>query len=194
MIPSSLRLPIRTDARRLREDLAQIVESDHLPHFNRGCYRGEWTVVPLRSIGGQSDQIYPDPTRIADYTDTPLLARCPYVREVLDSLEFPLQAVRFLRLRPGSEIKTHRDLRLGFKDGEIRLHFPITTNPDVDFIVDGQRWVMGEGECWYHDFTLPHSVINRGPTDRVHLVVDGAVNDWVSQLLHQAAPREAFID
>ena len=151
-------------------------------------------MVPLRSIGGQSDQIYPDPTRIADYTDTPLLARCPYVREVLDSLEFPLQAVRFLRLRPGSEIKTHRDLRLGFKDGEIRLHFPITTNPDVDFIVDGQRWVMGEGECWYHDFTLPHSVINRGPTDRVHLVVDGAVNDWVSQLLHQAAPREAFID
>jgi hypothetical protein len=49
-------------------------------------------------------------------------------------------------------------------------------------MLGGQRVVMNEGECWYNDFNLPHSVANHGTTDRVHLVIDCVLNDWLRAL------------
>ena len=84
---------------------------------------------------------------------------------------------------PGSIIKEHKDFKLGFEDGEIRLHIPILTNPSVEFILDGARVLMNEGECWYLNLNLPHRVANRGTSDRIHLVVDCVLNDWLRELL-----------
>lgn len=188
MLPSSIRLSLRFDPARLQSDLDGIVASEYVPHFNTAYYQGDWSAVPLRSIGGRTDQIYPDPTKKQDFADTPLLARCPYIREVLATIACPQQSVRFLRLKAGSVIKEHRDYELGFEDGEVRLHVPVRTNPDVIFKVAGQRVVMAEGECWYSNFSLPHSVENRGATDRIHLVIDCVVNDWLrDRLLSDAA-------
>jgi len=36
----------------------------------------------------------------------------------------------------------------------------------------------------------PHSVANRGAADRVHLVIDAAVNDWVGALFARAAASD----
>ncbi len=179
------------DASRLQADLDRIVSDDFVPHFNTAYYTGDWSVVPLRSIGGQTRQIYPDPTAKTSWADTPLLERCPYVREVLAYFRCPMQSVRFMRLKAGSVIREHRDLALSFNDGEVRLHIPVRTNPDLDFRFAGQRVVMAEGECWYHDFTEPHSVANRGTTDRIHLVIDCVVNDWLRDLLVAEAERAA---
>ena len=115
------------------------------------------------------------------WADTPFLEQCPYVRELIASFPCPLQAVRFLRLGPGGSIREHTDYNLSLDDGEIRLHIPVRTNPDVAFIVGGQRVVMGEGECWYHNFNLPHSVENRGAVERVHLTLDCAVDAWLRE-------------
>jgi hypothetical protein len=41
---------------------------------------------------------------------------------------------------------------------------------------------LKEGECWYMNFNLPHSIHNKSNSDRVHLVIDAVVNDWVQQL------------
>lgn len=185
-IPISFRLPVSFDVARLQADLAGVVAQDFIPHFNTRYYEGDWSVVPLRSIGGRADQIYPDPTR-NDYTDTPLLARCPYVAEVVDYFRCPKLAVRFLRVRPRSVVKEHRDYMLSFDDGEVRLHIPITTNPEVRFMVAGRRVVMAPGECWYNDFTELHSVHNDGDGDRVHLTIDCVVNDWLRAELLAAA-------
>ena len=38
---------------------------------------------------------------------------------------------------------------------------------------------MSEGEAWYLNFNLPHSVENNGERARVHLVIDCLVNDWM---------------
>lgn len=92
-----------------------------------------------------------------------------------------------LRLGPGSTIREHKDYNLSLDDGEIRLHIPVRTNHDVDFIVGGQRVVMTEGECWYHNFNLPHSVANRGATARVHLALDCVVDDWLRDVVVSAA-------
>ena len=186
-IPSSFKLPMAFDVARLQAELAGIVGTEFIPHFNTRYYEGDWSVVPLRSIGGRADQIYPDPTR-TDYTDTPLLARCPYIADVVNSFPCPKLAVRFLRVRPRSVVKEHRDYQLRLEDGEVRLHIPITTNPEVRFVVAGRRIIMNPGECWYNDFTELHSVHNDGDGDRVHLTIDCVVNDWLrAELLAAAA-------
>ncbi len=187
--PSSVRLPLAFDAGRLQADLDGVLSAEFIPHFNQRYYEGDWSAVPLRSVAGRADQIYPDPMATQNYADTPLLERCPYVREVLAALQVELQAVRFLRLKAGSIVKEHRDYNLSLEDGEVRLHIPVRTNPDLEFVLDGKRVVMNPGEVWYHNFNTPHSVNNKGATDRVHLVIDCCVSDWLRQLITRAAAR-----
>ena len=183
---ASLKLPLQFQAARLQEDLNRIVAREFVPHFNTAYYEGDWSVVPFRSVGGRADQIYPDPTAKNAFADTPLLARCPYIQRVLATFPCEQQAVRFLRLKAGSSIREHRDYQLGYEDGEVRLHIPVVTNPDVEFVVDGVRIDMKTGECWYHDFNLPHRVANRGTADRIHLVIDCVLNEWLRDLLRSA--------
>jgi len=150
-----------------------------VPHFNTRYYEGDWSAAALRSVGGRGRQIYPDPAAREPFADTPLVARCPHVGALLRRFACPLQSVRFLRLAAGSAIREHRDLNLGYEDGEIRLHIPVRTNAQVEFYLNGRRLALNEGECWYLNFNLPHRVVNGGATDRVHLVLDCVVNDWL---------------
>ena len=183
MPPSSARLPWRFDAAGLQADVAALSPDDWVPHFNRSYYEGDWSGAALRSVGGEAGRLYPDPTLAGAYADTPLLDRCPHAAAVVRTFACPLLAVRFLRLGPGGRIKEHADLNLGFEDGEVRIHVPVATDPDVAFYLDGRRIDMGAGEAWYLDLNLRHSVINRGPTERVHLVIDCVVDDWLRAVL-----------
>lgn len=176
---SQHRLPLTFDVPRLQADLARIGPEEWVPHFNTGYYQGDWSGVSLRSVGGRPSQLYPDPTAAGAFADTELLARCPYVRQVLASLACPLDSARFLKLGPGASIREHRDFNLGFADGEVRLHIPVTTNPEVDFLFQGERIEMQPGETWFLDFNQKHAVVNRGATPRVHLVVDCHLNEWL---------------
>ena len=187
IMPDAVKLPLRYDITRLQSDLARMVADEFVPHFNQAYYQGDWSAVPLRSVGGRTGHIYPDPTAKNAFADTPLLARCTYIPEVLATLHCPLQAVRFLRLKAGSIIKEHRDHELGFEDGEVRLHIPVITNPEVEFVLNQVRVVMNEGECWYLNVNQPHRVANRGAIDRIHLVIDCVVNDWLRDVLLTAA-------
>jgi hypothetical protein len=176
MTPSSpppfLRLPIAIDIEGLRSDLARCLEHEWPAHFNTRDYEGGWSALSLRSASGSETDItaHPDPAR--RYLDTPLLATCPHVAAILGRLPCRTEGVRLLRQAPGGEIKPHRDAGLAYHDGVFRLHVPIVTNPDVEFVVAGQRVPMEPGECWFADFSQAHSVVNRGGTERVHLVID----------------------
>jgi hypothetical protein len=187
---SSLKLPLKFDATLLQADLNQVLATEFVPHFNTRYYEGDWSVVPFRSVGGRANHIYPDPTAKNAFADTPLLARCPHVRDVLAAFHCPQQSARFLRLKAGSSIKEHRDHKLSFEDGEIRVHIPVATNPGVEFVLNAVNVRMLEGECWYHNFNLPHRIANRGTTDRVHLVIDCVVNDWLREMLLSAAAAD----
>ncbi|MCH5684099.1 aspartyl/asparaginyl beta-hydroxylase domain-containing protein [Niabella sp. W65] len=92
----------------------------------------------------------------------------------------------FLNLKAGACIKPHRDRELAFEMGEARLHFPIITNPDVAFFVEDHQLNMQAGECWYINANLTHHVSNNGKTDRVHLVIDCLVNEWLRELFSRA--------
>ena len=178
MIPS-FKLPFTFDPIKLKADLIALASATWIAHFNTSNYSGNWDGIALRSPGGTVESIYPDPASTKEYQDTILMQACPTVREVIGSLGCEVLSARFLRMKPGTAIKTHRDHTLSFEDGEVRLHVPVITNKAVEFISDGIVLEMNEGDCWYVNAGLPHSVANRGTTDRVHLVLDCAVNDWL---------------
>ena len=75
------------------------------------------------------------------------------------------------RLPAGSKIARHVDGRPLLHLGR-RHHIPITTNDDVQFIIEDEIINMKVGECWEIDNTRFHEVKNNGTTDRIHLMVD----------------------
>lgn len=176
-------LPFQLDINRLRTDLSACESLHWAQHFNKNDYAGDWTGISLRSPSGMTNDIT---AAAREYQDTPLLAQCPYFREILDSLRFEKETVRLLALAPGSTIKEHRDQGLSYEQGCFRLHIPIMTDDGVDFIVDNTRLQMDAGQCWYANFDLPHSVRHTGATRRIHLVIDGLRNEWTDQLFGKA--------
>lgn len=187
-IPDRVRLPLTFDSERLRADL-DAVDRDWIDHLVKQNYEGNWSVLPLRHTAGATHpvmMIYSDPTA-TEFVDGPLLAATPYFREVLAAFECPLTVVRLMRLTPGSVIKPHYDHDLAAEHGVARIHIPITTNPDVEFLLNGTPVKMAPGEAWYLRLMDTHSVANRGATDRVHLVIDALVDDWLSGALARGA-------
>lgn len=169
----------------LRQEIL-LLPNSWAPHFNTYHYEGEWTVLPLRSPGGHQESIIPDLMREDTYADTPLMQFCPTVRALLDTFQCPIQSVRLLNLKKGAVIKEHRDHDLAFEHGEARLHIPVFTNDQVEFYIQQERIPMEVGDCWYINANLPHRVSNQGPSDRIHLVIDCGVNDWLRQLFDRA--------
>jgi len=180
---SSFKLPFKFDPEALRSDLDQIAADEWITHFNQNYFEGAWTGVALRAKDGNARQLSSHTIAELSFADTPLLERCPNVRKTLSTFQCTLQSVRFLKLAPGSQIREHRDYDLGFEGGQLRLHIPVVTNPDVQFFLDAHRVDLRPGECWYLDLSLPHWVENRGNTDRIHLVIDCELNEWLRGLL-----------
>lgn len=173
-------LPFTFDGEKMQEEVGRFTEEDWIPHFNKGYYSGDWSAIPLRSIEGNARSIFPDPTGTKSYADTIHMQNNNYLREVVNSFKCDKIDVRLLRLKAGSVIKEHRDFGLAFEDGEVRLHVPITTNPNLEFYLNQQRVVMNVGECWFLNFNYHHRVSNLGDTDRIHLVIDCKVNEWLA--------------
>jgi quercetin dioxygenase-like cupin family protein len=180
---SALRLPFTFDAAHLKADLEKIGSVEWTPHFNPQYYEGAWSGAALRSVNGLTTQLFADPSKKKLYADTPILERCRYIREVLRAFKCSLETVRLLKLEPGSRIHEHRDFDLGERWGVVRVHIPVLTHPEIEFILDGERVVMNEGESWYLDLSLPHRVENNGATARIHLVIDCVANEWIRSLI-----------
>lgn len=181
-----LRLAEPFDSRRMQWELARLEEHSWLQHYNKSHYDGKWSILPLRSIGGNPANIVSIHSSSGDqlhsYQDTPLLFACPYFQTVLNFFKCEKTSVRLMKLHKGGLIKEHRDHEMSFEDGEARFHIPVLTDPGVKFNLDDERIIMEEGECWYLNLSLRHSVVNESGIDRVHLVIDCKVNDWMRKL------------
>ncbi|HKA21360.1 MAG TPA: aspartyl/asparaginyl beta-hydroxylase domain-containing protein [Blastocatellia bacterium] len=186
---SCLRLPFSFDPEGLENDLKQIRPEEWVKHFNDRYFEGDWSGVALRAVDGASTSLYSDPEKDQRLNDTPVLSRCPALSGVLSSFDCQVKSARLLKLGAGARIIEHRDYNLSFDDGDVRLHIPITTSSLVAFYVNGERIVMKPGECWYINANLPHKVNNSGEVDRVHVVVDCKVNEWLRSVFESARPK-----
>jgi hypothetical protein len=192
-LPDRVRLPFEFDPLLLVRDLQSLVGVDWIRHFVPQNYEGEWSVIPLRGKAGARHpvtMIYSDPTATT-FENTPMLKGCAYFREVLEAFACPLRSVRLMRLGPGSTIKEHTDLDLSAEGETARIHVPITTNPGVEFYLNGSRVVLEAGTAWYLRLSDPHRVHNKSESDRVHMVIDATVNDWLRDLIELVARQRA---
>lgn len=188
----SIKFPLVFDIKKLQSDLNKIMSKNWVAHYNTNDYSGKWNSIALMSQNGKSDAIYAMPNNDEKLVATEVLDSCTYFKEILDGFLFEKTAVRLLKLEVGAEIKPHTDNCLGYEDGCFRLHIPIITNSEVEFILDGNRLVMNEGECWYIDANFTHSVANRGQQDRIHFVIDGIRNEWSDAMFYKEAAQDQF--
>lgn len=188
-----LQLAQSFDVKRMQWELARLEEHSWLQHYNKSHYDGKWGILPLRSIGGNPANIVSihasSVNQLPTYQDTPLLFACPYFQTVINFFECEKTSVRLMKLYRGGLIKEHRDHELSFEEGEARFHIPVITDPGVRFYLDDELISMKEGECWYMNLSLKHRVVNESTIDRVHLVVDCKVNDWMKELFNKGIVR-----
>ncbi|MGH7237892.1 MAG: aspartyl/asparaginyl beta-hydroxylase domain-containing protein [Candidatus Saccharimonadales bacterium] len=180
------KLSLPFDAKAVQNELLSVNE-EWQAHFNIAHYQGAWTVLALRSPSGDHKNIIPELQVHSEYRDTAYMEYFPAVKKLVSAINCPVMAVRFLNLQAGAFIKQHRDNELAFEKGEARLHFPIITNPGVEFYIEDDRILLNEGECWYINANLPHRVCNQGLIDRIHLVIDCKVNNWLKDVITSSA-------
>jgi len=159
------------------------------PHLNTAHYQGDWNILPLRTPGGSIDKPFPELMGGDSFANTPIMTMLPEIAVTLNNLACEKLSARLLNLKAGAIIKEHKDADLAFEKGEARLHIPIFTNNRVEFYVEDERVTMKEGECWYMNANLPHRVANYGETDRIHLVIDCVVNNWLKTVFEQAEQK-----
>jgi len=173
------RLPLHFDPVPLRGEVADIER--HVVWENHwSSDDGAWTVVPLLSAPRGSDDAPAEPTAA--------LERAPGIRKVLGAFRTEILHARLSKLAAGKSIPRHRDFayvrerRWSFERGFVRLHAPIVTDEHVTWRLQDRPVDLRPGEIWYLNVCLPHSVENRSRNDRVHLVIEIVVNDWVRSL------------
>lgn len=177
-----LQLPFQFNKQKLLEDLNKIIDSDWISHHYTHNYLGEWNSIALYAEFGDASNISADKMSSIKIEQTQAIKNCNYFQKVINEFKCPLLSVRLLRLTKGSVIKPHKDYQLGYENNNFRLHIPIVTNNQIEFILGGDRLKMLPGECWYTNVNFTHSVANKSTQDRVHLVIDGERNNWSDEL------------
>jgi hypothetical protein len=140
--------------------------------------------LPLFAVSGVMEKMI---TKEGEFRPTPALLETQSFKQVIDFFRCPLKRVRFLLLKAGASIHEHADEAFYGDQETINIHIPFLTNPTVQFVVGGGQFHMQPGECWCIDTLQPHSVSNRGSTDRIHLMIHCMVNPFITELLAYAS-------
>jgi uncharacterized protein (TIGR03032 family) len=182
-----VKLPLRFDAGRLAAEIAQVPESDWQPHPQG--HAGN-SALPLIAAGGEPKN---NDTKGA-MLPTPQLAKLPYTRQVLAAFQAPIGRTRLMRLDGNAEATAHADVNYYWIE-RLRLHVPVVTTPEVEFLCGDRTVHMAAGEAWAFDTWSIHNVLNPHPTRRIHLVADTVGSPELWNLIEDgewpfaAAPR-----
>ena len=84
--------------------------------------------------------------------------------------------VMLVSLPAGCNVKPHVDLGYHLQSCH-RIHLPVITDKDVQFIVDDTIIPMCEGMLMEINNNLTHSVENRSLHNRIHLIIDWGIKD-----------------
>lgn len=192
-VPPVLQLALEFDSVILERDLGKLPDALWRSHFNPSDYIGDWRVVALRSPTGKADFVRPMQAPCEALLTTEAGRACPNLDRVVASFQCSLRAARLSWLGPGASIRTHTDPHLDFSSGVVRLHIPIRSHAGVQTEFDGRSVDMRSGECWYADFSRPHSVDNRSTHPRVHLVLDCEVDSWLASIFARSMAESSSV-
>ncbi len=131
-------------------------------------HRGSATALLLVSVGGtlNSDFAISGPVKA-----TPFWACCPYLIQVLHTLDTPICRCRAVRLHAKTQISPQA-LRNYHWFRRFPLYIPIATTPEVTFVCGKQRVAVAAGEIWGFDHTQPHQIVNKSQQECLYLVIE----------------------
>ena len=139
-----------------------------------------------------------------------ILNSCLYFKEIFDSFKSEITSFRLLRRKAHSSYGLHNDKDMG--NDIKRFQIPIVTNNDSwlcvaydDEILEGwteeNSYIMEDfdrrfkgrydsyqleiGTAYHFDVTRIHTLFNNGDTDRVTLLIDVKVNDWLLKFIER---------
>lgn len=189
------------------ETYTNAVKSPFHQHYSSYNKRGSWTAFSLRGFQPDNPGFIIKPAEMAKaWKDANPMSGLWACKHTVAAPHFPetwrllrslpcagFERVRFMRLAKGDgELSRHADITdraAGPGLGQIaRFHIPIHTNQEVTFLAWTERGKrlerhLGVGSLWYLDTRKPHSVLNSGESERVHLVVDVVCNKQTQQLI-----------
>ncbi|MBD6620285.1 aspartyl/asparaginyl beta-hydroxylase domain-containing protein [Komarekiella sp. 'clone 1'] len=192
-LPSSISLGMSFDIARIQEELKIVNSFSWIPEEPFSLkdlwgssptvfHDGKWKGLSLKSQGGRWDKSDPGGPGLEPFEETAILKHTPYFKEIIDSLKCHKRSIRLSLLPAGASIQEHCDTYHDFKYGQIRLHIPLVTHEDVVIVIDGDRCKWEAGQLWYGNFAKPHWVMNNSSLDRIHLIIDVCINDFVLSL------------
>jgi uncharacterized protein (TIGR03032 family) len=123
---------------------------------------------------------------------TPHLDLLPYAAKVMASLGSVIGRTRLMRIEEEGSLDDHVDTNYYWRD-HLRVHVPVRTTPDVEFLCNGRSQHMAAGEVWVFDTWKRHGVRNPARTKRIHLVIDTVGSAGLWDLIERPARRETFI-
>ncbi len=175
------KLPLTFDVARLADEVNQFAEGEWRPHPQG--HPGNWALPYIARNGNPDDDGVAGPMR-----PTPFLARCPYVAQVMHALQAPLGRSRLMRLDGQAEATAHVDTNYYWQQ-RVRVHVPVLTFPEVEFLCGDASTRMAAGECWIFDTWRLHNVLNRTPKRRIHLVIDTVGSSAFWDCVHGRVPQ-----
>ena len=206
------KLPLSFEPSALLAEL-EALEVSYEQHYSSKNKRQSWAALSLRGYAPPGEAADPEfiakpaemskkwkrenPEKLAwELTDSPLRAQLPSFEPVI-SLFPSAHRIRLMRLAPGGgELARHADITdadAGVEDGKLlRVHLPLKTNRDVRFecwLLSGERQEarMGAGEVWVLDTRKPHTAVNGGAEERIHLVIDCESSPELRRLLREGS-------
>lgn len=178
-------LPILFDVARLQAEVASVPPEAWAAHPTGMA--GNSAVRLISAGGAETDAVHGQmlPTRWLD--------AMPYVRQVLAGFGVVWGRSRLMRLAPGADVTAHVDVNYHWHT-RVRMHIPVFTQPAVRFHCGGESVHMAAGEAWIFDNWRVHSVENKSPQERIHLVADttGTAAFW-RFACGEAPPREQWL-
>jgi hypothetical protein len=163
-IRECVRLGMRIDAARLAAEL------DELPADAWG--RASRDPVVQASVDSFFAVGHPRGPRPLPPEDRPVLARLPYLREIVRE-RIPAKPTRVIvaRVRPGGLIPIHTDTPRFFR-GTVRLSMQIAAEPNPRLYCDAWWYEMAREEVWAIDNLRPHGIQNPGARPRLNVLAD----------------------
>ena len=96
------KLPLRFDAERMAEEIAQAPESAWRAHPTG--YAGNSALILVSTRGGENDDMR------GPMAPNPRLQYCPYLQQVLAAFRTVIGRSRLMRLDPGANVSDHCDI------------------------------------------------------------------------------------
>lgn len=165
LVGGCLRLTLRVDAQRLRDEVTALPDALWGTTGGRtGVHRAAEALFLRGYAPAEGDR--PIEEREA-------LARLPYARHIVEEL-IPARPLRCLlaRLPGGASIAPHVD-RAPYFSQTLRIHVPVVTHPRVFMVAGTNTYVMRPGEVWVLNNSGRHAVWNADENmARTHLICD----------------------